>query len=465
MKSMTIETLAAKTISNEPIPMRNNGMRGLAEMRPALCKFPHIGKRILKSAVGVGLCYLVYLLRGKQGIVFYSQLSVLWCMQPYIRNGMKMAVQRTIGTLVGAAYGLLVILLDLFALPLVFREDICYFFLVAVMIIPILYTTVLLKKKNASYFSTVVFLSIVVNHIGDQNPLLFVFNRVLDTMIGIVLAMLVNMCRIPRKKRKDILFISGVDDTLLDGKEELSDFSRIELNRMLGDGANFTVSTMRTSASVIDALGDIQWNLPLIIMDGAALYDMKEQRYLKTVPLDRDFVKDLRTFFVGHGMNCFVNIVIDEILVIAYQELKNEAEKKLFHDLRRSPYRNYVKADLDQAGDVVYLMAIEKKEKMDAVYDELLRLPFAGALKVLYYPSTNYPGYMYLKIYDKMATREHMAMYLRDKTGLRKTLTFGSIQGKYDIVVKNNDGNQVVRTLERVYEPYFWEREDKALRV
>ena len=54
----------------------------------------------------------------------------------------------------------------------------------------ILYTTVLLKKKNASYFSTVVFLSIVVNHIGDQNPLLFVFNRVLDTMIGIVLASL-----------------------------------------------------------------------------------------------------------------------------------------------------------------------------------------------------------------------------------------------------------------------------------
>ena len=58
-----------------------------------------------------------------------------------------------------------------------------------------------------------------------------------------------------------------------------------------------------------------------------------------------------------------------------------------------------------------------------------------------------------------------MAMYLKEKTGLRKTLTFGSIQGKYDIVVKNNDGNQVVRTLERVYEPYFWEREDKTLRV
>lgn len=86
-------------------------------------------------------------------------------------------------------------------------------------------------------------------------------------------------------------------------------------------------------------------------------------------------------------------------------------------------------------------------------------------MKVLYYPSTNYPGYMYLKIYDKMATREHMAMYLREKTGLEKTLTFGSIEGKYDIVVENNDGNQVVRTLERVYEPYFWERKDTALRV
>ena len=58
------------------------------------------------------------------------------------------------------------------------------------MIIPIIYTTLLINKKNASYFSCVVYLSIVVNHLGDENPYSFVFNRSLDTMIGIVLGLL-----------------------------------------------------------------------------------------------------------------------------------------------------------------------------------------------------------------------------------------------------------------------------------
>lgn len=60
-----------------------------------------------------------------------------------------------------------------------------------------------------------VFLSIVVIHIGDANPYLFVFNRVMDTMIDIIIGMLVNSVRLPRRKEKDILFISGMDDTLV----------------------------------------------------------------------------------------------------------------------------------------------------------------------------------------------------------------------------------------------------------
>lgn len=128
------------------------------ERKERILKLPPVGMRIIKSAIGVWLCYVVYILRGKQGIVFYSQLAILWCMQPYISNSLKMAAQRTTGTLIGAAYGLLVILLRLWWLPQVFAQDICYYLLVSLMVIPVLYTTVLLHRKNASYFSTVVFL-------------------------------------------------------------------------------------------------------------------------------------------------------------------------------------------------------------------------------------------------------------------------------------------------------------------
>lgn len=54
-------------------------------------------------------------------------------------------------------------------------------------------------KTNAAYFSCVVFLSIVMVHIGDSNPYHFVLNRVVDTLIGIAVSMLINACHLPRR--------------------------------------------------------------------------------------------------------------------------------------------------------------------------------------------------------------------------------------------------------------------------
>ena len=71
---------------------------------------PHIGMRIIKSALGVLLCFVIYFLRGKQGAPFYSALAVLWCIQNQTRNTLGNALQRTIGTAIGAVYGLIFIL-------------------------------------------------------------------------------------------------------------------------------------------------------------------------------------------------------------------------------------------------------------------------------------------------------------------------------------------------------------------
>ena len=78
--------------------------------------------------------------------------------------------------------------------------------IVSLFIVVVLYSTVLIRQKQASYFSCVVFLSIVVNHIQDANPYVFVWNRFLDTIIGIIVGVVVNCFTIPGKKNKDILF-------------------------------------------------------------------------------------------------------------------------------------------------------------------------------------------------------------------------------------------------------------------
>lgn len=416
-------------------------------------KLPPIGLRIIKSAAAVALCYLVSFLRGNSGIVFYSQLAALWCMQSYVANSRNNAVQRTIGTVIGALYGLIFLLLkNQFGISGRTGEVIDAL-AISMTLIAVLYTTVLIKKKQASYFSCVVFLSIVVNHMSDSNPYLFVWNRFLDTMIGIAIGIGVNCFSLPKQKNKDILFISGLDDTLLNNKDSLSDYSRVELNRMLDEGVNFTISTMRTPASLMEPMRDIRLKLPVIAMDGAVLYDIREKMYLKTYVISARESNEILALIKNRGLTCFTNVIVDDMLVIYYEETEDEIQKRLISQMRKSPYRNYVKRTLPETECVVYFMMLYPHEVIEDFYKVLKEKGLTKLLKVLKYDSMDYPGYSYIKIYNKNATKENMTAYLKEMLHLEKTVTFGSIPGRYDCVVDSGDSNQVVHMLKKMYEP------------
>ena len=156
-------------------------------------EFPRIGMRIIKSAIAVLLCFVVDYYRNGAGIVFYSQLSALWCMQATRESTIKNAKQRMIGTFIGTFYGFLYIVIKQLILAKPSGYDYVGSVIISGMIVLVIYTSVFIKKKQASYFSCVVFLSIVVNHIGDSNPYLFACNRFLDTVIGIAIGVLVNI--------------------------------------------------------------------------------------------------------------------------------------------------------------------------------------------------------------------------------------------------------------------------------
>lgn len=198
-------------------------------------KLPAVGQRIVRSSIAIALCFVLYYIRGKQGIPFYSALAVLQCIQPYNFNMKEMAKKRTIGTFVGAFWGTIVIFL-LFALQgslhAEIEESFAKYMLISLFTGIVLYSTVVLNCKKSSYFSCVVFLSITTMHITDPNPILFVGNRVLDTLIGIGLAIIVNSVHLPRQKNNDILFVSGIDDTLLTSREDLTPYSKVELERV-----------------------------------------------------------------------------------------------------------------------------------------------------------------------------------------------------------------------------------------
>ena len=148
---------------------------------------PKIGLRMIKTSIAVFLCFLIYVLRNEQGIVFYSCIAAVLC--------------RMEGTIIGGVIGMLTLVF----MKYVFVNDnklFCYLF-ISLMIIPTIYTTIWLKKPSASYISCVVFLSITVSHGADGNPYMFALMRMLDTFIGILVAYAVNLIHLPSTKESD----------------------------------------------------------------------------------------------------------------------------------------------------------------------------------------------------------------------------------------------------------------------
>lgn len=402
--------------------------------------------------VAVWLCFALYFLRGRHGIPFYSVIAALQCIQPYTKDMGKVAKKRVIGTLIGAFWGLVVLLLELELLYEGVPDELPHFLLLGLFVGVVLYSTVLLRATEAAYFSAVVFLSVAVNHISDANPYLYAFNRLLDTVLGVGMAEIVNRVHLPRLRRTETLFVSGVGDTILGADRKLSPYSRVELNRLIEDGARFTISTCETQATVRELLSGVDLRYPIITMNGAALYSIPTMEYLRTVPMSPAQTRRLMDWADSKGLAYFSNSVEEHLLVVRYRELKNAGMEQMFAQKRRSAYRNFVHGPTNPAGHVLYLLFLDTQERIEQARALLLAEPWASEHRVVIEPS-EYKGYTRMKVYDAAVSKEAMLRVLEAYMGTKETVTMGSLPGQYDVFIQAADRDQVVKELKRRFEP------------
>lgn len=160
-------------------------------------KTPLFGMRTIKTMIAVYFCFMIGMLRGV--MPFYSAISAVLCMKKDIDEGKRAGLHRMMGTVVGGVIGL--------AGLLIFREmpipefGWLHFLLITFGLAPVIYLMVALKAKEAVFIACVVFLSVTVSHGGDEQPFIFAFNRMIDTLIGILTALAVNRV-LPMKKEE-----------------------------------------------------------------------------------------------------------------------------------------------------------------------------------------------------------------------------------------------------------------------
>lgn len=149
----------------------------------------HIGMRMVKTVVAVFICGLLGYFRDQSA--FYSMIAAIICLQNSTGKTFESSVNRAIGTLIGGVAGVFIVyLLDI--LGILYIELVRYF-VIAVMLIPIIQITLRIKKPAISAFACVVFLCVTVNHSINDTPALFALERMLETLIGVAVACIVDM--------------------------------------------------------------------------------------------------------------------------------------------------------------------------------------------------------------------------------------------------------------------------------
>ena len=157
----------------------------------------HIGMRIIKTVLAVFVCSIIGWLRGE--MTFFSMIAAVLCMQKSAEKTFTTSFNRIMGTAVGGAYGVMVLFIE----TQVHAQRIMplYCLIVSLMLIPVILTTIAIKKPSTAGFAGGVCLSTPLYHVGDADPYTYALNRMLDTAIGIVVALIVNLAMPgPRQK-------------------------------------------------------------------------------------------------------------------------------------------------------------------------------------------------------------------------------------------------------------------------
>ncbi|MCR4672113.1 MAG: FUSC family protein [Lachnospiraceae bacterium] len=426
---------------------------------------PHLGQRIIKTAVAVFICLIVYSLRGYEGSEMRTEAAItaIICMQPYVRSSRHSALNRFAGSLIGAAWGLLLLLL-LYSFPVLGESKPVLYLLMAAGVMLSLYTSVLVHKTEASALAAIIFLCLVITYPDVEAPFLNAGIRLLDLLIGMAIAVSVNSFRLPRRKNPDYVFFVRSKDLVMDRFAQVSPNVLFRLNALYNDGARICLISEHAPAFFTIQMHMVKLNLPLIVMDGAAIYDMNSNTYLSMKTISPGDSAALVRRLEEAQISFFVYTIHKNRTCIFHHGKMHRKEKAVYELLRRSPYRSYFEEEIYDPEKVVSLKVIAGNEHIEELEKKLKEiLPDTLRFCVRPQTQTGVQDASALYVYSVEATvenaREKILDMAREDIALPIPVEIRSRTGYRS----ENDALRLLHRVEGIYEPVFFLKKRREL--
>jgi len=378
-----------------------------------------IGLRNIKTAIAVLITLLIsfilQLISPDFSYTWYSpffaSIATVYSMQSSTSKSITLAKIRSFGSITGGLFGMVLILLyEEFLMSYItvnygtLINTLVLYSITAIFISVLIYFLVKFKVNDLVFVAALTYLSVTISLRNNLPVIPFAINRIMSTIIGVLVALLINNFKIFRFKNKNILFVSGLDGCLLTKEKKLTSFSSYQLTNMLNDGLNFTISTTRTPASLRKILKGIPIRNNLMIMNGAVLYDIRNEKYLDMKYIEKKAQFGIEEYFKSIDRNIFTYTIIDEALSIYHVNFENEAEEKFYFDRKNDYFRNHIKGRLNETDNVIFYTLIDKLEVVNKYKEDLEKL-YGDYIHLQVYEYSFLKGFYFLKIYTSKTSK------------------------------------------------------------
>jgi hydroxymethylpyrimidine pyrophosphatase-like HAD family hydrolase len=188
---------------------------------------------------------------------------------------------------------------------------------------------------------------------------------------------------------------------------------------------NFSVATARTAATTLQMVSGIAINVPVILMNGASIYDIQNSTYVKTYFIEKPSVQQLFSAIKRHDAAGFVYIVEDDTLSTWYERINSDHTRRFVEERIQKYGKQFTQID-DFSGladkPVLYYSVCDVKEKLVPLQEELCRIQ---DLHVEFYRDVYEDGFWYLEACSVLASKYNAVKFLREEYGFDKVVSFG----------------------------------------
>ena len=419
---------------------------------------PHIGQRIIKTAIAVYVCFMINMLRGYgvSNMSVDAAITAVICMQNTMIDVKHSSFNRILGTIIGAVWGL-VFLEILWAIVFDVAFFICYA-IVAIGVIVSIYTTVVLKKSDASSLAAIVFLCVCGPFFSVGNPVVHAFGRLLDVFIGTSVALLVNLLRLPKKKNQDCVFFVRTRDRGPDSYVKASPAVLYQIRTLYERGAKLCLISQHAPAFIVHQMVAVNPTVPMIVMDGAAIYDSVESAYLYKACLSVSSGRMAREALDKLGCNYFTyTIHHNKTCIFHHGEQYNDLEKKVYDRLKKTPYRSYFNEEIFEEDEIVYFKMIDTEDEIVRLENLITGMLPPELFRIVRHKDDTGPKASALYIYDVNATVENA------KKQILSLIPQGALMTPVDVFLPDgfrypNDALHVLSMVDRRFEQPFYTR-------